>query len=85
VATNPSLLLVAMSNQPGALKPFEAVAKAEWESGIYHFSAQALYVWCPDGTLKSKAGVALLKNLADSGTTRNWSTIEKIHAMLQAR
>jgi uncharacterized protein (DUF1697 family) len=27
--------------------------------------------------------VALLKGLAQSGTTRNWATLEKIHALLK--
>jgi uncharacterized protein (DUF1697 family) len=27
--------------------------------------------------------VALLKGLAPTGTTRNWATVEKLHALLQ--
>jgi uncharacterized protein (DUF1697 family) len=83
VATNPSLLLVAMTNDPKGWKVLEAIASARETAGAVHLGKHALYAWCPEGTLKSKAGVALLTKLVDSGTTRNWATLEKIHEMLQ--
>lgn len=83
VATNPSLLLVAMTNDPKGWKVLESIANDQGEPDVVLLGRHALYAWCPNGTLKSSAGVALLENLADSGTTRNWATLEKIHAMLQ--
>jgi len=49
-----------------------------------HIGQHAAYLWCEDGILQSTAAVALMKGLADNGTTRNWATMEKIHAMLQS-
>ncbi|HUL55728.1 MAG TPA: DUF1697 domain-containing protein [Usitatibacter sp.] len=84
VAANPSLLLVAMTNEPRGWKVLEAIAADRQEPDVVHLGKHALYAWCPKGTLKSRAGVALLTKLADCGTTRNWATLEKIHAMLAA-
>lgn len=82
VATNPSLLLVAMTNDPRGWKALEAIAKSDVKPDVVHLGKHALYAWCPNGSLKGKAGVALLTKLADCGTTRNWATLGKIHAML---
>ncbi|HLX22938.1 MAG TPA: DUF1697 domain-containing protein [Usitatibacter sp.] len=83
IATNPSLLLVAMTNDAKGWKVLETIAGASETAKAVHLGKHALYAWCPEGTLKSRAGVALLTKLADSGTTRNWTTLEKIHEMLR--
>jgi uncharacterized protein (DUF1697 family) len=74
---------VAVTNNSKALAALESLAKAEWGSDEVHVGKHAAYVWCANGILQSKVAVALLKNLARSGTTRNWSTVEKLHALLQ--
>lgn len=48
-------------------------------------TAHAAYLWCGNGILESKAAVALLKQLGDAGTTRNWATVEKIEALVTRR
>jgi uncharacterized protein (DUF1697 family) len=84
-ATDPSRLLVALTNSTKSLGALEALAKAEWASEQVHVGKHAAYVWCENGILESKVAVALLSKLDRSGTTRNWATIEKIHALLQQR
>jgi uncharacterized protein (DUF1697 family) len=42
----------------------------------------AAYLWCANGILDSKAAASLLKGLAGAGTTRNWATLNKIHALM---
>ena len=78
-----SKLLVAMTNDAKVLAALAPVAKAEWGAEKVHVGKHAAYVWCANGILESKAAVALLKNLVESGTTRNWATLLKIHALLQ--
>ena len=46
--------------------------------------ARAAYLWCAHGILESKAAAALLTELEDLGTTRNWSTFLKIHELMKA-
>jgi uncharacterized protein (DUF1697 family) len=83
IATDPSRLLVAITNDSKALAALESLAKIEWGSDDIHVGKHAAYVWCANGILESKVAVELLKGLARSGTTRNWSTVEKLHALLQ--
>ena len=47
-----------------------------------HIGKHAAYLWCADGILESKAMGPLLKGLEGSGTTRNWATLNKIHALM---
>jgi len=84
VATDPSRLLVGMTTLGSGLKELEAMGRTGWGEEEVLVGKHAVYAWCPNGILKSKAGAALLKGLAESGTTRNWATVEKLHAMLQA-
>jgi uncharacterized protein (DUF1697 family) len=83
IATDPSRLLVAVANDSKALAMLTLPARAEWGVDEVHIGRHAAYVWCANGILESKVAVALLKGLARSGTTRNWSTVEKLHALLQ--
>lgn len=80
---DPSRLLVALTNDPKALAKLASLGKEEWAPEKVHVGKHAAYVWCANGILESKATAALMKGLAGTGTTRNWSTIGKIHAMLQ--
>jgi uncharacterized protein (DUF1697 family) len=79
-----SRLLVAVTNDPKCLAELALLAKTEWASEEMHVGKHAAYVWCPKGSLESKVAGALLKGLADSCTTRNWATVEKIHALLRS-
>lgn len=85
VATDPSRLLVAFTDAPKALAALTLMADAAWGNERIHIGKHAAYLWCADGILESKAAVALLKGLDQAGTTRNWATVEKIHAMLQGK
>ena len=82
VATDPSRLLVALINENKALKSVEALAGAGWGNEKLHVGKHAAYLWCADGILESKAAEALLKGLKGLGTTRNWATLNKIHALM---
>jgi uncharacterized protein (DUF1697 family) len=83
IATDPSRLLVALTNDAKSLAALKSIANAEWGAEEFHVGKHAAYVWCANGILESKAGVALLSGLGHSVTTRNWSTLAKIHALLQ--
>jgi uncharacterized protein (DUF1697 family) len=82
VATDDSKLLVALTNDSKSLGAVKALAVESWGAEKIHVGRHAAYVWCANGILESKAAVALLKGLKDTGTTRNWGTLKKIHALL---
>ncbi len=83
VATDPSRLLVALAIDAPALAALSALATTQWKDDVVHVGKHAAYIWCADGFLESKAAVALLRDFAERGTTRNWATLEKINAMMQ--
>lgn len=83
-ANDPSRLLVAVTNDAQTLTALEALAHSDWGDEELHVGTHAAYLWCTHGILHSKIAVALLKKLADTGTTRNWATVEKINTLLQA-
>jgi uncharacterized protein (DUF1697 family) len=82
-ADDASRLLVALTSHAQALAAVDSLAQADWGPEKLHVGQHAAYVWCANGILESKLAVALLKELAAGGTTRNWATVEKIHALLQ--
>jgi uncharacterized protein (DUF1697 family) len=85
VAPDAARLLVALTQEAEALQTLTTLTGCDWGSEALHITPHAAYVWCADGILQSPAATALLKGLAEQGTTRNWATIEKIHALLQAK
>jgi uncharacterized protein (DUF1697 family) len=85
VADDPSRLLVALTQEADALQAIAALTGTDWGHEALRLTPHAAYVWCADGILQSPAATALLKGLAEQGTTRNWATVEKIHALLLAK
>ncbi len=71
-----------MTNDDKALQAVKALAGADWGDERIHVGKHAAYLWCANGILESKALEALLKGLKGTGTTRNWATLNKIHALM---
>lgn len=82
IADDPSRLLIAVTHDSRALASVKALAHTDWGKERLHVGKQAAYLWCANGILESKAAVALLKGLEGKGTTRNWATLNKIHALM---
>jgi uncharacterized protein (DUF1697 family) len=83
-ASDPSRLLVALTHDAESLAALASLAGSISGADELHVGKHAAYVWCANGILESKAAVALLRDLGDSGTTRNWATVNKLHALLQS-
>jgi uncharacterized protein (DUF1697 family) len=73
---------VALINDNKAFKSVAALADISWGDERIHVGKHAAYLWCANGILDSKAAASLLKGLAGAGTTRNWTTLNKIHALM---
>jgi uncharacterized protein (DUF1697 family) len=83
IANDHSRLLVAMTNDGKSLASVKALANTAWGDEKLHVGKHAAYLWCANGILESKAAEALLKGLKGTGTTRNWATLNKIHALME--
>lgn len=82
VATDHSRLLVAMSSDVKSIAALKKFASRNWGTERVHVGKHAAYLWCARGILESKVAEALLTELKDRGTTRNWATLNKIHALM---
>jgi uncharacterized protein (DUF1697 family) len=84
IATDHSRLLVALTNDARGLARVAEFAGMAWGDERLHVGKHAAYLWCANGILESKLAVALLGKLEEAGTTRNWATLNKIHALMAA-
>lgn len=82
VATDHSRLLVAVTHDAKAIAALKKWGRDDWGAERMHVNKHAAYLWCANGILESKLAVKLLTDLADIGTTRNWATLNKIHALM---
>jgi uncharacterized protein (DUF1697 family) len=81
LADDPSRLLVAVLNNPADRERLLPLAHQSWEPEAFALGRWAAYLWCADGILASRAAAAMGKVLGDAVTTRNWTTISKLHAL----
>lgn len=84
IAIDPSRLLVALGRDADALRAFVPIVDKDAGPDEFHVGANAIFVWCANGILESTVAATLLKGLGESITTRNWSTIQKIHAAMNS-
>lgn len=82
VATDPSRLLVALTQDPKALSALRSLAKQDLGNERLHVGRHAAYLWCADGILESETLEPLFRALRNEATTRNWGTLLKIHALM---
>jgi uncharacterized protein (DUF1697 family) len=85
VATDPSRLLVAFLADPADRPKLVALAKQDWKPEAMAVGSRAAYFWMPDGVADSRVAKALDKALGDATTSRNWSTITKLAALVGAQ
>ena len=84
IALDHSRLLVAMANDASSITALKTYSSEIRGGEQIHVNRHAAYLWCAQGILESKAAEALLSQLKEQGTTRNWATLNKIHALMSA-
>lgn len=82
-ADHPRFLVTVGPNPQAvqALAPLVSLAQAPEQ---FIVTDQAAYLHCPEGVLASPVGEALMGPAGRAVTTRNWATVLKIQALLQA-
>ncbi|MBB3220752.1 DUF1697 domain-containing protein [Pseudoduganella umbonata] len=81
MATDPSRLMVAVLSNPADRSKLEALAHQQWQPEAFALGRWAAYLWCVDGVLASRVAAAMGNLLGDAVTTRNWSTMTKLHSL----
>ena len=84
VAKDPARFLVAVGNDAGRVKELEPLTRRDWSPEALAVGSVAAYLWCSSGILGSRLAEAVGRALGESATTRNWTTVMKIHAVLQS-
>ena len=82
VAKDPARFLVAFCSDAGRLKQLEGLTRQRWSPEALAVGSVAAYLWCASGILESRLVEAVGRVLGESTTTRNWTTVTKIHAAL---
>lgn len=81
IAHDPARYLVGVlptSKEAARLAP---VAARDWAPEALAQGPRAAYLWCAGGILESPLLKAVGRALGDEVTTRNWTTITKLHAL----
>jgi len=73
--------LSTQPSRPELRQAIENLCGQDWHPGALALGERAAYVWCPDGILDSAAAAALGKLLGDATTSRNWTTLLKLHTL----
>jgi uncharacterized protein (DUF1697 family) len=76
--TDHSRLLVAFAAEAKALEGLAGISALVNAPEQFRMGTHAVYLYCANGILESKAGEALLGKLGRAATTRNWATVLKI-------
>jgi uncharacterized protein (DUF1697 family) len=85
VVTDASRLLVAVVQDDKTLRTLRTLMAQDWRGERLQVGSGAAYLWCANGILESPALEKLLAGLAGLGTTRNWATLGKIHALMDPK
>ncbi|HEU0014474.1 MAG TPA: DUF1697 domain-containing protein [Longimicrobium sp.] len=83
-ADNPSRLMVTVLTDPADRTRLEPFAKQDWGDERLALGKRVAYQWCPEGIATSTLVEAVGRTLGDAATTRNWATLLKLHALLDA-
>ena len=85
VADNPSRLLLAVPADPEARIRLEPLLEQDWAPEALALGTRVAYLWCPEGVVASRLNEAVGHLLGDAVTSRNWTTMTKLEALMKDR
>lgn len=83
-ARDPSRLMVTVLTDPADRPTLMPLSRQKWAPEALAVGSRAAYLWCPGGIIKSPLFSAVSKVLGDRMTSRNWTTMTKLHALAKA-
>jgi len=81
-ADNPSRLLVAFLADPSDRARLRPLLRQDWTPDALAVGTRAAYLWCPNGILQGRLPEAVGRALGDATTSRNWTTVTRLQALL---
>src|SRR5262249_47458308 len=79
--TDPSRMLVTVVSEPKSRSRLEPLAAQRWAPDALVLGPRVAYCWCEAGVLESPLALAVPKTMGDGATSRNWTTLTKLHAI----
>lgn len=80
---DPSKLIVMFVQNPEDLKKIKTLEQQEWAPEALFIGRRSAYLWCCEGILASNLNAAAARVLGDAVTARNWSTVMKLHTLIE--
>jgi uncharacterized protein (DUF1697 family) len=80
-ADDPTRLFALFLAEAASAGKVTSLLKQPWKPEAIASGPQAVYMWCPNGLLQSKAMEAFGKALGDEVTVRNWATVLKLQRL----
>ncbi|MEO7027661.1 MAG: DUF1697 domain-containing protein [Caulobacteraceae bacterium] len=78
---SPSRLMVVFLAKAADRAKLDGFAGQDWAPDRFGLASRAAYMWCPQGLLVSRLAEAVARTLGPGATSRNWSTVMKLHAL----
>lgn len=82
LATDPAKHLVGFVSASKKLARLVPLNETDWHSEVIEVGTKAAYLWCPNGVLESKLTKAIAKTMGVEITTRNWTTVLRLKALV---
>jgi uncharacterized protein (DUF1697 family) len=76
--------MVAVTDGALSVRDLRPLTNMTWSPEALALGSRAAYAWCPDGVIQSPLFKAVAKTLGDRLTTRNWTTMTKLDAMVRS-
>ena len=83
-ADDAARLLVMFTQEASSLALLEPLEQADWAPEAFAVGGHAAWLWCAGGVIESRIAKAVGKLLKERGTARNWATVEKLQALVEA-
>ena len=84
IATNPARLLVVFPASHAGLTKLEPLTEQDWRPEALALGRYAGYLWCENGILEGKLWKSVDRLLGETATSRNWTTVLKLHRLIAA-
>ena len=81
IAADPSRFLVAVLSNPADRALLKPLTKQDFGPEALALGSRVAYLWCAGGILESRLWQSVGRILGDGVTSRNWSTMTRLHAM----
>ena len=83
-AEDDARMQVMFMQDASALAELKALEAGDWAPEAFAVGRHAAWLWCASGIIESRIARAVGKVLKERGTARNWATVEKLQAMVDA-